>query len=113
MTIRHVTEWGNLTDELWVKDPTKARHCQVKDGRIHSLAHLNLDYPYHRMTTCIVTEECGLGSKVILDQAGFLFVGVRQHDFRRLGNVDLTQSMLGMRRAYHKLQREKAENVKH
>lgn len=98
MLIRHIVEEANVDEEGFVKDPQKARHGLVKalrildlGGEIDPLTHLNLDFPEHRMTTCIVAERLEKGARVMDADGGLLITRVRPeaHDHRGKFDIDL------------------------
>ncbi len=96
MLIRHIVEEANVDGEGFVKDPRRARHGLIQalkildlGGEIDPLTHLNLDFPDHRMTTCIVAERPEKGAKVVVDGDGLLIARVRPEAYEHLGRVDI------------------------
>lgn len=69
MLIRHCVEESNV-DDGQVLDPTKVRHVTIKGGKVGSLSgfidpasHLNLDYPDHKVTVCVIAEKFSVGER--------------------------------------------------
>ena len=50
-------------------------------GLVNPASHLNLDYPDHKITTCVVTEKFEIGAKVRFVSNGLLFARVDNSDF--------------------------------
>ena len=75
--IRHCVEESNVDDDLNVIDPTRIRHVTVAGGKIALISglidpasHLNLDFPDHRDTICVIAESCEVGARVKMDSDG-------------------------------------------
>ena len=104
--IRHCVEESNVDENMNVIDATKIRHVTVKAGAIESMSgfidpasHLNLDYPDHRATVCIVAEKFENGARVKMDDNGLLFAGVQRSSYGHYGHVDYTQRLIDMIKA--------------
>src|SRR2546426_10696594 len=113
MLVRHCVEQSNVDENLVVTDPTKVRHVVILAGRIESMSglvdpasHLNLDYPDHKITTCVVTEKFEIGAKVRFVSNGLLFARVDNSAFRHYGYVDYTQRLYDMIEAVKKNQQQ-------
>jgi len=96
MRIRHLVAADNVDADGFVIDPLLARHGLVVGGRISALAgpiepatHLNLDFPAHRLDTCLVVERLAEGATVLWDGDQFRVAGVRASAYGRLGSIDL------------------------
>jgi hypothetical protein len=101
--IRHCVEESNVDEELNVVDATKIRHVTVKAGKIESMSglidpasHLNLDFPDHRVTICVIAEKFAVGANVKMDDDGLLFATVQRSSYAHYGPVDYTQRLVGM-----------------
>jgi hypothetical protein len=100
MLVRHCVEESNVDENLIVKDPTKIRHGIVLAGRLQSMSglidpasHLNLDYPDHKITNCVIVEKFENGAKVRLGDRGLIFAIVDRSSFDHYGFVDYTQRL--------------------
>jgi len=99
-----------------VVDPTKARHVIVKSGRIEEMSgvidvktHLNLDYPDHKITTCVIAQRFEKGAEVRFGDKGLEFAIVSRAAFGRYGPVDFTRRYFDMVDAvteYHEANKE-------
>jgi hypothetical protein len=103
MLVRHCVEESNVDENLIVKDPTKIRHGIVLAGRLQSMSglidpasHLNLDYPDHKITNCVIVEKFENGAKVRLGDRGLIFAIVDRSSFDHYGFVDYTQRLSDM-----------------
>ena len=101
--IRHCVEESNIDGDMSVIDPTKIRHVTVAGGRlalisglIDQASHLNLDFPDHRATICIIAETFEVGAKVKTDSEGLVFATVPRSLYRHYGNLDYTQRLVDM-----------------
>jgi hypothetical protein len=101
--IRHCVEEANIDENLHVLDPSRIRHVVVVAGKIESMSgmidpasHLNLDYPDHRVTSCIVAEKFEIGAKVKIVEGGLVFAVVDASKFEHYGYVDYTQRLFDM-----------------
>lgn len=65
-------------------------------GLIDPASHLNLDFPDHRITTCIVTEKFEIGAKALMQDNGLVFALVDSSEYKHLGYVDYTQRLFDM-----------------
>lgn len=99
MTVRHVVAQGNVGTDGFILDPRRVRHGALRAGRVLALAgevdpqtHLNLDFPDHRLDSCVVVERLEVGAGVI--PAGGATARVASDAARPLGRVDV-----GARRA--------------
>src|ERR687896_209041 len=77
--IRHCVEESNVDSDMTVIDPTKIRHVTIAGGRIALVSglidrasHLNLDFPDHRVTICVIAERFEVGAKVMMDNDGLV-----------------------------------------
>jgi hypothetical protein len=100
MMIRHCVEINNVDEEMNVIDATKIRHVTLKAGKIESMSglidpasHLNLDYPDHRATICVIAEQFEVGARVNMDEEGLIFATVQRSAFGHYGFVDYTQRL--------------------
>ena len=99
-------EEANVDENMNVIDPIKVRHVTVAGGKIASmsglidpLSHLNLDFPDHRVTTCIITSSFEIGSSVSMDEDGLIFANVQRNSFQNYGKLDYTQRLSEMIKA--------------
>jgi hypothetical protein len=103
LLIRHCVEVSNIDENLQVLDPTQTRHVVIVGRKIKSMSglidpasHLNLDYPDHKITTCVVTEKFEIGAKVLMQDNGLVFALVDSSKYKHLGYVDYTQRLFDM-----------------
>ena len=103
MKIRHCVEESNVDENMKVIDPRQVRHAVVLAGKIDSMSglidpasHLNLDFPDHKVTECVVAEKFELGAKVHLDASGLIFATLDRSAYSHLGQVDYTQRLTDM-----------------
>ena len=101
--IRHCVEESNVDGDMSVIDPNKIRHVTVAGGRlalisglIDQASHLNLDFPDHRATICIIAEMFEVGAKVKMDSEGFVFATVPRSLYGHYGHLDYTQRLVDM-----------------
>ena len=114
MVVRHVIDRANLDEDGFVVDPTLARHCVVRQGRlaevsgpIDPLTHLNHDFPDHTLGECAVAETLQPGARVLTDTQGpFLLTRPRPDAYARLGRVDIDARRIEWLRV-HRLRRER------
>src|SRR5690242_20421976 len=106
MMIRHCVEESNVDENMNILDATRVRHVTIKAGKIESMSgtidaasHLNLDYPDHRVTVCIIAENFEVGAKVKVDSDGLLFANVQHYSYDHFGYVDYTQRLVEMIKA--------------
>jgi hypothetical protein len=104
--IRHCVEESNVDADMSVIDPTKIRHVTVAGGRIALMSgfidqasHLNLDFPDHRATICIIAETFEVGAKVKMDSEGLVFATVPKSLCGHYGYLDYTQRLVDMIKA--------------
>jgi hypothetical protein len=109
MLIRHCVEESNVDKNLVVTDPTKIRHVVILAGRIESMSglidpasHLNLDYPDHKVTTCVIAEKFEIDAKVKIDEQGLVVARVDGSTLGHYGHVDYTQRLFDMIEAVKK-----------
>jgi hypothetical protein len=117
--IRHCVEETNVDADMNVIDPTKIRHATVAGGRIALISglidpasHLNLDFPDHRATICIIAERFEVGAKVKMDSDGLMFATVPRSLHGHYGYLDYTQRLLGMITAIKTNQQKKEQTKK-
>jgi hypothetical protein len=86
-----------------ILDATKVRHVTIKAGKIESLSglidpasHLNLDYPDHRVTTCVIAENFSVGAQIQFSKHRLAFVTISQSSYNHYGFVDYTQRLFDM-----------------
>ena len=101
--IRHCVEESNVDTDMNVIDPTKIRHVTVAGGKIALISglidpasHLNLDFPDHRATICIIAETFEVGAKVKMDSEGLVFATVPRSLYGHYGYLDYTQRLVDM-----------------
>ena len=104
--IRHCVEEANVDENMNVIDPIKVRHVTVAGGKISSmsglidpLSHLNLDFPDHRVTICIIASAFEIGASVSMDGDGLIFANVQRDSFQHYGKLDYTQRLSEMIKA--------------
>ena len=114
--IRHCVEETNVDADMNVIDPTKIRHATVAGGRIALISglidpasHLNLDFPDHRATICIIAERFEVGAKVKMDSDGLIFATVPRASFGHYGYLNYTQRLVDMITAIKANQRKKEQ----
>ena len=114
--IRHCVEECNVDADMSVIDPTKIRHVTVAGGRIALISglidpasHLNLDFPDHRATICIIAETFEVGAKVKMDSEGLVFATVPKSLYGHYGYLDYTQRLVDMIKAIKTNQGEKEQ----
>ncbi|MGI0002225.1 MAG: hypothetical protein ACRD42_03990 [Nitrososphaeraceae archaeon] len=117
MLIRHCVEESNVDENGQVLDPMKIRHVTLRAGKLDSLSglidpasHLNLDYPDHKVTTCVITEKFSVGAPIRFSGQGLLFAIVNRSSFIHYGFIDYTQRLASMIDA---VKEKKKENAKH
>jgi hypothetical protein len=117
--IRHCVEESNVDADMSVIDPTKIRHVTIAGGRIALISglidpasHLNLDFPDHRATTCIIAERFEVGAKVKMDSDGLMFATVPRSLYGHYGYLDYTQRLVDMITAIKTNQQKKEQTSK-
>lgn len=110
LLIRHCVEESNVDEDMYVIDPSKIRHVIIVAGKIAAmsgyidpLTHLNLDHPYHKVTTCVIAERFEIGAKVKFSNNGLSFALVNRSAYRHYGYIDITQRILDMHDAVKRL----------
>jgi hypothetical protein len=105
--IRHCVEESNVDSDMNVIDPTKIRHVTIAGGRIALVSglidpasHLNLDFPDHRVTICVIAERFEVGAKVMMDSDGLVFATVPRALYGHYGYLDYTQRLVDMIKAF-------------
>ncbi len=96
-------EESNVDDNMQVIDPSKMRHVTVAGGRIEQMSglidqasHLNLDFPDHRATVCIIAEKFQVGARVKMESEGLVSATVPRSSYGHYGYVDYTQRLVDM-----------------
>lgn len=86
-----------------ILDATKVRHVTIKAGKIESLSglidpasHLNLDYPDHKVTTCVIAETFSVGAQIQFSEQGLAFATIGPSSYNHYGFVDYTQRLSDM-----------------
>jgi hypothetical protein len=117
--IRHCVEESNVDADMSVIDPTKIRHVTIAGGRIALISglidpasHLNLDFPDHRATTCIIAERFEVGAKVKMDSDGLMFATVPRALYGHYGYLDYTQRLVDMITAIKTNQQKREQTSK-
>ncbi len=117
--IRHCVEESNVDGDMSVIDPAKIRHVTVSGGRIALISglidpasHLNLDFPDHRATICIIAETFEVGAKVKMDSEGLVFATVPRSLYGHYGYLDYTQRLVDMINAIKTNQGERKQTRK-
>lgn len=80
---------------------------EAVSGLIDPLTHLNLDYPDHKVSLCIIADRLEKGGKVLYCDQGLTMVKIKQSAFRHLGRVDYTKRLFDMRDAVEKMRQSK------
>lgn len=103
MQIRHCVEKDNVNEQMIIKDPTKIRHIVISGGKIKSMSgfidpasHLNIDYPLHKVTKCVIAKKFELGSDILFGNNGFMFALVMSSHFDNYGYLDYTKNLSEM-----------------
>jgi hypothetical protein len=117
--IRHCVEESNVDADMSVIDPTKIRHVTVAGGRIALISglidpasHLNLDFPDHRATICIIAARFEVGAEVKMDSDGLIFATVPRSLYGHYGYLDYTQRLVDMITAIKTNQQKKEQMSK-
>ena len=91
-------------------------HVSLKGGKIESMSalidpksHLNLDYPDHKITMCVIADKFNIGSNVKIVDEGLVFARVNPTSYAHYGPVDYTQRLTEMIDAVKKLRAEKVK----
>ena len=114
--IRHCVEESNVDSDMTVIDPTKIRHVTIAGGRIALVSglidpasHLNLDFPDHRVTICIIAERFEVGAKMMMDSDGLVFATVPRALYGHYGYLDYTQRLVDMIKAFKTNQEQRKQ----
>ena len=114
--IRHCVEESNVDSDMTVIDPTKIRHVTIAGGRIALVSglidrasHLNLDFPDHRVTICVIAERFEVGAKVMMDNDGLAFATVPRALYGHYGYLDYTQRLVDMIKAFKTNQEQRKQ----
>jgi hypothetical protein len=117
MLIRHCVEESNIDENFVIIDPTKVRHVTISAGRVESMSglidpasHLNLDYPAHGVTTCVIAERFEINAKVKLGGNGLVFARLNRSSLGHYGKVDYTQRLFDMIEAVRKTHESRSVN---
>src|SRR5919205_2343183 len=115
MLIRHCVEESNVDENFIVIDPAKIRHGVIAGGKLQSMSgfidpasHLNLDYPDHKITNCIIVEKFENGAKVRVGDQGFIFAFVDRSSFAHYGFVDYMQRLSDMIKGVKKIRQSRS-----
>jgi hypothetical protein len=118
LLIRHCVEESNVDENGQVLDPMKIRHVTLRAGKVDSLSglidpasHLNLDYPDHKVTTCVITEKFSLGAPIRFSGQGLAFAIVNRSSFSHYGSIDYTQRLTRMIDAVKNIKTENAKEL--
>lgn len=116
--IRHCVEESNVDENFFVLDPTQVKHAIIRGGKIESMSgmidtksHLNLDYPDHKVSTCVIAEKFNVGSRIKIVDEGLVFARVDPADYKHYGQVDYTQRLSDMIEAVKGLRVEKEKTI--
>ena len=63
-------------------------------GLIDPASHLNLDYPDHKVTKCVMVEKFEKGAKARIADRGLAFAKVRRSDFLTLWQCRLHSKII-------------------
>ena len=114
--IRHCVEESNVDSDMTVIDPTKIRHVTIAGGRIALVSglidpasHLNLDFPDHRVTICVIAERFEVGAKMMMDSDGLVFATVPRALYGHYGYLDYTQRLVDMIKAFKTNQEQRKQ----
>ncbi len=114
--IRHCVEESNVDSDMNVIDPTKIRHVTIAGGKIALVSglidpasHLNLDFPDHRVTICVIAERFEVGAKVMMDSDGLVFATVPRALYGHYGYLDYTQRLVDMIKAFKTNQQQRKQ----
>lgn len=97
-----------------VIDATKIKHVTITAGFIDTISgfidpktHLNLDFPDHRVTLCVISEKLESGGRILQDPQGLVMAKVKQSSYSHLGKVDYMQRLEDMKSAIDNMHKEK------
>ena len=92
-----------MDDNGQVLDPRKVRHITIRGGKIQSISgyidpasHLNLDYPDHKVTVCVIAEKFSVGATIRFSEHGLSFAVVNRSSYTHYGSVDYTKRLTNM-----------------
>lgn len=98
-----------MNENFSVIDPSKIRHVVIKAGKIEAMSglidassHLNLDYPEHKVTTCVIAEKFSLNANIKFADERLVFANIDRSSFRHHGRIDYTQRLSDMIEAVKK-----------
>lgn len=102
---------------MLIIDPLQIRHVIVKFGKLSSISglidpksHLNLDYPYHLVRQCVVSQKFEVGSKVEISDGGLVFAELNPSNYKHYGKHDYTQNLQNMITAVKKIRNPDLNN---
>ena len=114
--IRHCVEESNVDSDMTIIDPTQIRHVTIAGGRIALVSglidpasHLNLDFPDHRVTICVIAERFEVGAKMMMDSDGLVFATVPRALYGHYGYLDYTQRLVDMIKAFKTSQEQRKQ----
>ncbi len=73
-----------------------AGRIESMSGLVDPTSHLNLDYPDHKVSTCIIAEKFEINAKVKFNDRGLVFARVDKSTLGHYGRVDYTQRLFDM-----------------
>jgi hypothetical protein len=92
-----------VDDKGQVLDPRMIRHVTITGGKIQSISgyidpasHLNLDYPDHKVTVCVIAEKFSVGATIRFSERGLSFAVVNRSSYTHYGPVDYTKRLANM-----------------
>jgi len=65
-------------------------------GFIDPASHLNLDYPDHKVTVCVIAEKFSIGAVIRFSDQGLSFATVKRSSYTHYGFVDYTRRLSDM-----------------
>jgi hypothetical protein len=114
--IRHCVEESNVDNDMNVINPSKIRHVTITGGKIALVSglidpasHLNLDFPDHKVTICVIAERFEVGAKVMMDSDGLVFATVPRALYGHYGYLDYTQRLIDMIKAFKTNQEQRKQ----
>jgi hypothetical protein len=110
LVIRHCVEALNVDEVSMIIDAKQIRHAVIVGGHIESMSglidpgsHLNLDYPDHTITNCVVVEKFEKGAAARIQSSGFVLAIVKRSEFQHYGKIDYTKRLSEMIEAVKKV----------
>lgn len=101
--IRHCVEQSNVDENQFVIDPRKIRHVTIvakkidtMSGQVDPYSHLNLDFPEHMITDCVVAKRFGVGEEIIFGNNGLVFAYIPRNSYSHYGRFDYTERLDNM-----------------